>query len=172
MKNLKIIFGLWLIISICSCEKIDYNDNNPDVENYIETLKLNLYDSLNLPSFTYKEIPTLLKYINETQTISVFPRNPISSYYQLECKLGIYVLWTIESIRAVSINSESLVMNFPSQNSILSLKNVDELILVDNTESHEIASKAYYDWWNNNKSRKFYKFKNIDPLKNTDYRWH
>lgn len=172
MKYFKVFIGLWVIISLCSCQKTDYSENEPNVEKYIEALKTNLYDSLNLPNFSYREIPTLLKYINETQTISTFPRNPISSYYQSECKLGMYVLWTIESIRAVSIESESLILNFPSQNPILSNRNNDELELIYNTESHEKVAKAYSDWWNENKNKDFTKFNIIDPLKDTDYKWH
>lgn len=47
-----------------------------------------------------------------------------------------------------------------------------ELSLVYSNESHQIAAKAYFDWWENNKQKNFYEFKNIDPLKFTDYRWH
>jgi len=47
-----------------------------------------------------------------------------------------------------------------------------ELSLVYCKESHQIAAKAYFDWWENNKQKNFNEFKNIDPLKYTDYRWH
>jgi hypothetical protein len=47
-----------------------------------------------------------------------------------------------------------------------------ELSLVYSNESHQIAAKAYFDWWENNKQKNFNEFKNIDPLKFTDYRWH
>ena len=83
-----------------------------------------------------------------------------------------YVLWTIESVRAVAINSKYLIMRFPSQNPILAIKDSDESDLVTDNESHEIAAKAYFDWWENNKYKDFDEFKNIDPLIETDYRWH
>lgn len=83
-----------------------------------------------------------------------------------------YVLWTIESIRAVSINSQYLIKRFPSQNPILALRDSDELELVSDNTSHRIAAKSYYDWWNDNTHRDFNDFKNIDPLKDTDYKWH
>ncbi len=127
---------------------------------------------MNLPEFTYQDIPALIKYRNETQIITNFPHNGISSLYEPECTLGMYVLWTIESIRAVAINSEYLIMRFPSQNPILALRDADELSLVYSIESHQIAAKAYFDWWENNKQKNFNKFKNIDPLKFTKYRWH
>ncbi len=81
-----------------------------------------------------------------------------------------YVLWTIESIRAVEIKSKYLIGRFPSQNPILALKASHELDLVYDNRSQEEAAKAYYEWWYSSYilSDKM----NIDPLKNTDYRWH
>lgn len=173
MKTLKHLIFLVLMISFISCDKNDIDETkNLDVEKYIELLKSNQYDSLNLPAFTYTHIPSLLQYRNETQTITNFPHNGISSLYAPDCTLGMYVLWTIESIRAVAIQSENLIMRFPSQNPILSLRVADELTLVYSIESHQIAAKAYSDWWENNKHMDFNDFKNIDPLKSTDYSWH
>ena len=173
MKNLKLFIVLISLTTITSCNKSDSEiKNNLNVEKYIELLKANQYDSLNLPEFTYQNIPALLKYRNETQIITNFPHNGISSLYAPDCKLGMYVLWTIESIRAVANNSEYLIMRFPSQNPILALRDADELSLVITDESHQIAAKAYSDWWENNKQKNFNQFENIDPLKSTDYRWH
>jgi len=173
MKTLKYLFLLIFLISLISCDKNDkIETNNPDVDTYVELLKSNQYDSLYLPAFTYKDIPSLLQYRNENQIITNFPHNPISSLYGPDCKLGIYVLWTIESIRAVSIESEYLIMGFPSQNPILALRDSDELNLVSDDLSHTIAADAYFDWWENNKNKDFDDFKNIDPLEETEYRWH
>jgi len=173
MRTLKFIILLISLIGIINCEKNDSEGKAElDVEKYIELLKLNQYDSLNLPVFTYEDIPTLLKYRNETMIITNFPHNGISSLYAPNCKLGMYVLWTIESIRAVAIKSEYLIMRFPSQNPILALRESDELDLIYNNVSHEIAAKSYFNWWENNKYRDFEEFKNIDPLIETDYKWH
>ncbi|MBU8892150.1 MAG: DUF4943 domain-containing protein [Bacteroidales bacterium] len=173
MKTLKFLIVLVSLIGIISCEKNDTNEiYDLSVEKYIELLKLNQYDSLYLPEFTYNDIPALLNYRNETQIITNFPHNGFSSLYMPDCKLGMYVLWTIESIRAVAINSEYLIMRFPSQNPILALKDSAELDLVYDNLSHEIAAQAYFDWWENNNHSDFNEFKNIDPLIETDYRWH
>ena len=173
MKTLKLFFVFISLTAIISCKKSDSEvKTNISVERYIELLKANQYDSLNLPVFTYQDIPALLKYRNETQIITNFPHNGISSLYAPDCTLGMYVLWTIESIRAVAINREYLIMRFPSQNPILALRVADELSLVHSDESHQVAAKAYFDWWENNKEKSFDEFKNIDPLKTTDYRWH
>jgi len=158
---------------LISCKKNESQETpDPVVEKYIELLKANQYDSINLPAFTYKDIPALLKYRNETQIITNFPHNPVSSLYVPECKLGIYVLWTIESIRAVAIHSEHLVMRFPSQNPILALSSAEELTLVYSDESHKVAANAYFDWWESNKQNDFTRFENIDPLQGTGFKWH
>lgn len=173
MKTKLILIGLTILIILTnSCNENTNLKKTESVETYIELLKSNQYDSMNLPSFTYQDIPILLEYRNETQMIANYPHNPISSLYGPECTLGMYVLWTIESIRAVSINSQYLIKRFPSQNPILALRDSDELKLVSDNTSHTIAAKSYYDWWNDNTHRDFNDFKNIDPLKDTDYKWH
>ena len=171
MKTLKTFILLVSFIGLISC-----NDNretgNLTVDRYVELLKANQYDSINLPAFTYSDIPALLKYRNDTQVITNFPHNNISSLYAPDCTLGMYILWTIESIRAVSIKSTYLIMRFPSQNPILALRDSPELNLVYNETSQAAAANAYYDWWENNKQKNFNKFKDIDPLTGTKYKWH
>jgi hypothetical protein len=128
------------------------------------------YEAFELPAFKPSDIPALLNYRDETRVISNFPHNGISSLWAPECKLGMYVLWTIESIRAVEIKSEYLIGRFPSQNPILALRASTELKLVNDDKSQTEAAKAYYDWWH---SVHIFKDKmKIDPLKDTDYRWH
>ncbi len=171
MKTLKTFILLVAFAGLISC-----NDNkeisNLTVDRYVELLKANQYDSINLPAFTFNDIPALLKYRNETQVITNFPHNGISSLYAPDCTLGMYVLWTIESIRAVAIDSKYLIMRFPSQNPILALRDSTELKLVTDETSHQTTAKYYYDWWENNKKKNFNEFKNIDPLIETKYKWH
>ncbi len=171
MKTLKTFILLIAFVGLISCDD-NKEISNVTVDKYVELLKANQYDSINLPAFTYNDIPTLLKYRNDTQVITNFPHNGISSLYAPNCTLGMYVLWTIESIRAVSINSKYLIMRFPSQNPILALRDSVDLMLVNDDTSHKIAAKAYFDWWENNKQKNFGEFKHIDPLVETKYRWH
>ena len=171
MKTLKTFILLIAFVGLISCDD-NKEISKLTVDRYVELLKVNQYDSINLPAFTYNDIPALLKYRNETQVITNFPHNGISSLYGPDCKLGMYILWTIESIRAVAIDSKYLIMRFPSQNPILALRDSLGFNLVYDDTSHEIAAKAYYDWWENNKQRNFNEFKNIDPLSGTKYKWH
>jgi hypothetical protein len=179
MKNIGLIFMLVSLIGMFGCENKnsceDYNTSveyNSEVEHYIALLKVNQYDSTYLPAFTYKDIPALLKFRNETQLISDFPHNPISSLMGPDCKLGMFALWTIESIRSVSTESEYLILRFPSQNPILALRTSEELNLVYDEESQRVAAQAYYDWWYTHSCMNFDEFKNTDPLEKTPYKWH
>ena len=173
MTTYQILITIISVIGMAGCSKNESKEiDNIDVKEYIELLSQNQYDSANLPAFTYKDIPALLEFRNDTQMITNYPTNFISSLALPKCKLGIYILWTIESIRAVAINSEYLVMRFPSQNPILAYKDTSELKLVSDNESHIAAANAYYDWWENNKQKNFDEFKDIDPLENTKYKWH
>jgi hypothetical protein len=83
-----------------------------------------------------------------------------------------YVLWTIESIRAVAIESEYLTQRFPSLNPVLAHRNSPILDVVSDSASHTIAADAYFNWWEDNKKKDFGEFKYIDPLENTAYKWH
>jgi hypothetical protein len=173
MKTFKISVLIIFLFSALGCNKDDEVDiKNIDVEKYIELLKKGEYKFLKLPPFTAEDIPVLLQYRNETQMITNFPRNMISSLMIPECKLGLYVLWTIEAIRTDLIKTEHVLGSFPSQNPVLGLRYSEELQMVTSEESHAVAAKAYFDWWNENKHKDFDEFKNIDPLAETDYRWH
>ncbi len=173
MKKINYIIILAsFLLCLQSCDKNDGEiAENKSVEQFIKSLKLGEYESSFLPDFTHKDIPALLQYRNEKVIITKFPTNPISSLALPESKLGLLVLWTIESIRVVSIDSPNLIMNLPSQNPILALRLSDELQIVMDQLSHDIAAKAYYDWWENNKMKEFDEFNFIDPLGETDYRW-
>lgn len=173
MRALKLLIVLIIYSGLSGCDKKEDNVLiSINVERYVELLKANRYDSINLPAFTYQDIPALLVYRNETQIIHNFPRNGISSFYSPDCKLGMYVLWTIESIRAVAAQNKPMIYRFPSQNAILELRDSGEMQLVNDNTSHEIAARAYFDWWENNKGKEFTAFMNIDPLASTIYKWH
>ena len=173
MKTLKLLFILIPFVVFFSCEKKE--DRQLDVEQYVKSLKSNTCESSGFPAFTLGDIDELIKYRNENDMITIYPRNPISSFYQEECKLGIYILWTIEAIRTGSVNSESWIGCFPSQNSILRLRDFSEgLIFVDNEEANQTASNSYYTWWTLRSitGASFSAWLNIDPLEDTKYAWH
>ena len=150
------------------CERKVYV--NDDVDKYIQQLIKGKYASPELPEFTTEYIPELLEYKDDTTLIHNFPHNPISSLWLEDCRLGVFVLWTIESIRAVEIQSEYLIGRFPSQNPLIYFTNSDIMMSYSPSKAHSIAAKAYYDWWYDDGilSVKL----ETDPLLNTGYSWH
>jgi hypothetical protein len=178
IKNMILIIPAMVCLAVSGCTKNDSCGEGdhvaPDdnVEMYIGLLKQGEYDNGDLPPFTYSSISALLEYRNETQMITNFPHNPISSFYMTECRLGIYVLWTIESIRAVAIDSEYLIMRFPSQNPALGLRDSEGFNLVFDLQAQIEAARAYYNWWYSHNCKDFDEFKNIDPLARTPYKWN
>ncbi|MEQ8881639.1 MAG: DUF4943 family protein [Cyclobacteriaceae bacterium] len=161
-----------LTLGLLGCREDDNAPTKMDVETYVELLKSGQYELSTLPDLTPEDIPALLAYRNETDFIEAFPRNPISSFYMEDCELGILVLWTIESIRAVDTQSDHLVMNFPSLNPILRTRNTDELELIPSNITLEEAANAYFDWWHSNQGKDFREFSKLDPLASTKYTWH
>lgn len=167
MKRILILSILVAIPVLHGCQK---QSDNPTVNKYISDLISGKYQSNELPEFTVADISALLEYRNETTVVTNYPHNPISSLWLPECKLGMIVLWTVESIRAVENNSEYLIGRFPSQNPVLALKDAPELELVFDDQSHKKAARAYNNWWNSSQSSRE-KIK-TDPLMKTNYRWH
>lgn len=172
MKNLRFILTIFLFSVLIACDKSEEElAQEMDVAQYVDLLIKGKYTALELPSFTAAEIPELLEYRNSNQKISIFPRNWISSSITNECTLGMYVLWTIESIRAVAINSDYLIGRFPSQNPVVQ-KRATPFEYVPDDESLEIVAEAYMEWWHKYQDLEFDDFKAIDPLLETDLRWH
>ncbi|PZX48328.1 DUF4943 family protein [Algoriphagus chordae] len=170
MKTLKTLLVCICLISLLGCED-DSHPSNMTVESYVELLKKGEYDADQLPEFSSRDIPALLAYRNENQKIINFPVNTLSSSLTSECRLGMFVLWTIESIRARATNSKYLFHTFPSQNPVVENK-VDFEWLEQSDAIHAAVAESYFDWWENNMNKDFDQFKEIDPLLNTEYRWH
>lgn len=177
MKIPIVFFLLISLIGLISCNKDKEvkEQVNMDVQQYIQLLKSNQYDSDELPAFTSKDIDALLQYRNDASIVTKFPENSISSYKTLgpNYRLGVLVLWTIESIRKPPIYGMAIPGRFPSQNPFIALK-ADPSQWIENhdNEAYHIISQAYFDWWESNKDKDFNKARMIDPLENTSYTWH
>lgn len=169
---LKLILLFTLLITASCAEETDNlnETDNIEVKTYISLLKADQYTDSELPLFKRSDIPELLKYIDDNQLITVFPQNYISSYYMHDCRVGMVVLWTIESVRAQEINSKYLIGRFPSQNPLLQLKNTPSFYPVNDDVSHHIASEAYKKWWNSPTTLTHRM--QTDPLEDTSYKWH
>lgn len=169
MKTITLFAILFIAITNIGCQKVK-TDVNSDVENYISLLKSNSYESEYLPDFIPEHIPALMKYRNDTLLISNYPHNPISSFHGSDYKLGVLVLWTIESIRKTEISGKKHPMNrFPSLNPVLKSRDSNEPGQDINNSSLGIAAMAYYSWWNT--IVPFEQLKRVDPLDQTNLNW-
>ena len=175
MKTLKFLLLIVSVIGWFSCDKNESEGfSNLNVESYIEVLKANQYDSSKLPEFSSKEIPALLKYINDNSVVNTFPYDMVSSYapQNPDYRLGILVLWTIEAIRVAACN-EKHIFGFPSQHPFVQTKSEPvEWIINHDDEIYDTIRQSYSKWWSDNEDKNFSNFCNVDPLKNTNYSWH
>jgi hypothetical protein len=105
---------------------------------------------------------------DDYQLIEKHPVNPVSSFMGPDCTLGVYALWTIESIRVCSVVANSHPFRFPSSHPILMFRNPGSATFNKET-AHQAASKAYNDWRNSNRNYRL--IKNTDPIVNTDNGW-
>ncbi|PZX53084.1 uncharacterized protein DUF4943 [Algoriphagus ratkowskyi] len=170
MKTLKTLITCLFLLTFLGCED-DSDPSTITVERYVELLKKGKYDADQLPEFSSGDIPALLAYRNESQLIKDFPVNTLSSSLTVECTLGMFVLWTIESIRARAINSKYLFHTFPSQNPVVEKK--EDLVGIQQSDAvRGIVAQSYFDWWETNKNKDFDEFKEIDPVTTTPFRWH
>lgn len=167
MKTTLKFFLIVVFAAIYGCEK---KTDNEEVKIYIDKLISGEYVAFDMPVFTPGDIPALLEYRDASAIITNFPRNPVSSYFQHECRLGVYVLWTVESVRKVENGSYDLILRFPSQNSVIALRETHELEPVTDEQSHRELSRAYYEWWYSSSS--ITEKINTDPLAGTKYVWH
>ena len=163
MKTKTFLLILSLIFLLTGCEKIALD--NMSVRKYIKLLKSDSYDYNDLPAFNSSDIQELLKYADDDQIITKYPHNPISSLIGEDPRLGVLVLWTVESIR---LSPNGPIGRFPS--SIPGFWNIKIQEPVDINIVHPLVSQAYKTWWNLNTD--FEQLKLINPLENTDYSWY
>ncbi|NNC95691.1 MAG: DUF4943 family protein [Chitinophagales bacterium] len=163
MRNLLICFTLLLLLVSCKKQNIELSE----VEIYIEILKEDKTSSIDHTDFDHENISELLKYRNDMQDISNFPRNPLSSFYMEEVTLGMYVLWIIESIRMEEIEDPDFYL-FASLNPRILRVSTGEL--VDQDDILPDMALAYFEWWNSSllSEEKL----QINPLENLDLIWN
>lgn len=179
MKNL--IIPAVLILFCMSCEKDDFNVDNPDIEHFVQHIKDGSYNKYELgvngeklwaimPNFTKEHIHLLLKFADDTSLVCPcdhFPANPASSIPPYRMKdseacimVGEYLLWCVEGI--IGGNT------FASLTPILIIK--ESNIKEERLSGEEVLEvrKIYLEWWEEyEKSSIFERL----PLEETIYGW-
>lgn len=155
----------------CSDETLDYN--NPDVDLFVKQLKSGNYTTkspkgfVEVPIFSEKDIPALLRYAEDMTVIPSFPLPPVSAYFSGKIRLGECVLWIVESVRLG--NYASLGCKMVRANAV----NYEGIYFLTDEEVLDAAAR-YRRWWEN---RQFPRTVwTIDacfnePLCGSGYRW-
>lgn len=177
MKKLLILIILTVIC--ISCEKNEFDPNNPNVEKFVNQIKNGTYNCykkgekgedlwLLMPVFTEYHIQSLIELSKDTTHIVIFPTNPFSSRRALPGGreyfiLGECLLWTIEGIRNGttygSLDPFLIDTSLNASERIKGLKSKEILHVRD----------IYEEWWKDFKDKDW---KNKNPLAETSYRWY
>lgn len=172
-KNFFILISVAVILlNILSCEK--EMTRPPEIEVFIDQLKMGNYPGRQIPQFALSQIPQLLEYRNEREMIQSFPVNPLSSYYLEECRLGVYVLWTIEYIRKSEKGETDALLPWPSLSPVLIAEDPLDVAGPEFTDQeflHNRASEAYFSWWEGKRNISGKDFVNMNPLEGSGIRW-
>ncbi len=165
------IFILLMLVGYSLSAQVDpLSVVSQDVESFVSQLKNENYSSIFLPDFDARHIPFLLEYIDQDQKIYTFPVNPLSSFKQDECQLGIFVMWVIESIRLRAIEMRPAKIEwYPSNNPMIQRYIRPDFWKANTRGIHITASKAYKQWWEAAKTpeEKFAE----NPLQGTKLSW-
>lgn len=174
MKNL--LFFISLTLLTFSCEKDEFDLNNPDVAQFVSLIKSGSYTMfekdemgenlwLMMPKFTEDHIASLIFYAKDTSHITDYPFNPMSSrspwpWNRQYCILGEYLLWTVEGIRNGSgygsLDPYMIDTSAISKNTGLTGSQLLEIRYI------------YSDWWDTNMDGGW---RDVDPLENSRFRW-
>ena len=172
----KLLFITIVTLFCFSCERNEFDPNNPDVVKFIKQLKNGTYDCyekgengeklwLIMPKFKKGHIESLIYFSKDTTHINHFPVNPISSRSPFPNDrdyfiLGECLLWTVEGIRNGSGfgSLDPYLIDTTSIGELKGLKGSGILIVRD----------SFQVWWSNFKDSDW---KERNPLDGTPYRW-
>jgi len=163
MNKLLICTTACFLLICCSKQ----NNKLSEVETFIETLTENKTERIEAPTFNEDHISELLTYRNDQSKSSNFPRNPLSSFYMEEVTVGMYVLWTIESIRMEATNDPDFYLFASLTPRIVRVNSGD---LVDQEDILPEVAAAYFEWWN--ASLTFEEKLQINPLEDLNLDWN
>ncbi|NCC10303.1 MAG: DUF4943 domain-containing protein [Bacteroidia bacterium] len=160
---------LALLVASCGKEELDFN--NPDVELFVKQLKAGTYKGKNekgvveVPLFTEKDIPDLLKYTEDVTVISSFPS--VYNTNSGKIRLSECMMWVIEKIRRGTPPSLGCKMV------LVGAENYEPTYFLSDKEVLDAAA-FYRRWWENRQyPRTAWTIDPCydDPLCGSGYRW-
>lgn len=172
-KILLMLLAILSLFSMTACQEDTMDYYNPEVRLFVRQLKAGSYATTNdmgvieVPKFTQRHIPELLKFVEDTSEIPSFPLPSMFSQFGGKPRLGECILWVIESIR---------LGHEPSMGCKLVTRdadNYDGIYFLTNEEVLEVAT-LYRRWWDQVKNPNpvwSVELWTIDPLQGSNYRW-
>ena len=129
------------------------------VEQFVSWLKSGNFNIWDVPIFDISDIPSLLKYVRNEQTVVVETNSPLSSQfaYPIKVSMGMVILWIIEGTR--------LDVDHPSATMTVVDESTGRLI-----PQNDIAL-MYEHWWDKNKNKTIAQLKEISPFEGTNFIW-
>lgn len=171
MSGIKFSWGLLVLFLLQACDTNDANDvYDTLVEKFIWELKANQYEEFQFPPLSAGHIPELLDSGGETASTKTFPHNPFVCFMiGEETKVGVVVLWTIESLRMSYLEGKKELI-YPSADPLLIRKDMHMPREVSySRESHFNAYDAYKTWWELNLP--LAEKMKINPLEESEFKW-
>lgn len=160
MKQLLICLLSILLLSTNGCKKKEAQPQD-EVASYVALLKSNRYErNMPIPKFGKDQISTLLQYADDIQVIQNFPIPAYSSLSAYpEQKVGVIILYTIESIRLQRLEGASTRLHVTDTAAPQRIVALTEIL------------PFYRSWWDKNKAKSADELKNISPFEGTTLRW-
>lgn len=170
-KTLIMLLAVISVLAFSRCSSEELDRKNPEVSLFVKQLKAGTYNMKNekgvveVPHFTEKDIPDLLKYVEDLTIIPSFPTVYNSTSGKI--RLGECMLWTIETVRLgipASMGCKMVQTN---------AENYEAIYFLTDDEVLEAAA-CYRRWWD---GRKYPRTAwTIDPcydepLCGSGYRW-
>ena len=160
MKRIVVLMFSMLVIFTSGCKKKDAAPKDA-VEQYVALLKSNTYErNTPIPKFGKDQISALLKYANDSQVIQNFPIPTYSSLagYPAQ-KVGVIILYTIESIRLQRLEGASTRLHVTDSTAPQRTVDLTELL------------PYYTSWWEKNKDKSADELKRTSPFEGTTLFW-
>jgi|SRR5690606_33432180 hypothetical protein len=165
-----LLYAVLLMYMACACTPEEFDLKNPDVDQFVRMLKNGSYErkvGYQLPDFGIKHLEKLIKHVNDTSVIHMFPGNPISSKHTNPKFLNECIMWTIDGIRFEN--------KYPSLEAVL----IDTSAYSELTGYTRISKKKlaeignwYKEWYQAYRSAPSMELQKKNLFEQTTYQWN
>lgn len=165
-----VVAALVAVISLGSNSQSNRNieptkiTGNTKVDSLFDSFRKNEYRARSFPDLTLCDVPALLKLGESDRILTTFPRNLISSQFEINCSEGMVALWLIEGIRQGK--------GFPSLNSLCLGNDPDKDWTTESENNRKAVLASYQQWWKETMAQMTKHVQANDPLAEGNLNWH